>query len=41
LYEYSNGQVERHYVDGTKVVLFPDGTKQIVGGGLYGGTSTS
>ena len=30
LYEYANGQVERHCVDGVKIVLFPDGTKTIV-----------
>jgi T-complex protein 10 C-terminus len=30
LYEYSNGQMERHLRDGTKVVLFPDGSKTIV-----------
>jgi hypothetical protein len=31
LYEYPNGQIERHYRDGLKVVLFPDGTKKVVG----------
>jgi hypothetical protein len=30
LYEYANGQVERHCADGVKIVLFPDGTKSIV-----------
>ena len=30
LYEYANGQVERHCADGVKIVLFPDGTKTIV-----------
>jgi hypothetical protein len=33
LYEYSNGQMERHQKDGTKVVLFADGSKTIVRGG--------
>lgn len=30
LYEYANGQVERHCADGVKIILFPDGTKTIV-----------
>ena len=30
LYEYSNGQVERHCADGVKIVLFPDGTKTML-----------
>lgn len=30
LYEYANGQVERHCADGVKIVLFPDGTKTVV-----------
>ena len=30
LYEYSNGQMERHYANGSKVVMFPDGTKRII-----------
>jgi hypothetical protein len=30
LYEYSNGQMERHQKDGTKVVMFPDGSKTVV-----------
>eukprot|EP00531_Pseudo-nitzschia_arenysensis_P014459 CAMPEP_0116157358 /NCGR_PEP_ID=MMETSP0329-20121206/23303_1 /TAXON_ID=697910 /ORGANISM="Pseudo-nitzschia arenysensis, Strain B593" /LENGTH=684 /DNA_ID=CAMNT_0003654463 /DNA_START=134 /DNA_END=2188 /DNA_ORIENTATION=- len=30
LYEYANGQVERHCADGVKIVLFPDGTKAVV-----------
>lgn len=30
LYEYPNGQIERHYDDGTIVILFPDGTKNVV-----------
>jgi hypothetical protein len=30
LYEYANGQVERHCADGVKIVLFPDGTKTII-----------
>jgi hypothetical protein len=32
LYEYSNGQMERHQKDGTKVVMFPDGSKTVVRG---------
>ena len=28
LYEYANKQIERHYPDGSKAILFPDGTKQ-------------
>ncbi|KAL3924825.1 MAG: hypothetical protein SGILL_000810 [Bacillariaceae sp.] len=32
LYEYANGQMERHYNDGSKVIMFPDGTKTIVKG---------
>lgn len=30
LYEYANGQVERHCADGVKIILFPDGSKTIV-----------
>ena len=30
LYEYANGQVERHCADGVKIILFPDGTKTVV-----------
>ena len=28
LFEYPNRQIERHYIDGSKAILFPDGTKQ-------------
>ena len=35
IYEFPNGQVERHYPDGRKIVKFPDGTKKrIFPGGL-------
>lgn len=30
LFEYANGQVEKHYPDGFKMILFPDGRKQAV-----------
>jgi hypothetical protein len=28
LFEYPNQQIERHYPDGSKAIIFPDGTKQ-------------
>ena len=28
LYEYPNHQIERHFPDGSKAILYPDGTKQ-------------
>lgn len=28
LFEYPSGQIERHYTDGSKAIIFPDGTKQ-------------
>lgn len=28
LFEYPNKQIERHYPDGTKAIIFPDGVKQ-------------
>ncbi|KAG7361477.1 T-complex protein 10 C-terminus domain containing protein [Nitzschia inconspicua] len=41
LYEYSNGQMERHLQDGTKVVLFPDGSKTIVRGAKQSNQSSN
>jgi hypothetical protein len=30
MYEFSNGQVEKHYLDGSKEMYYPDGTVKFV-----------
>lgn len=33
VYEFPNRQIERHYPDGTKEILFPDKTRKIIRNG--------
>ena len=30
IFKFSNGQIEKHFPDKTKIICFPDGTKKLI-----------